>query len=359
MARLVVDGRRRAVYGKTREEAAAALRRLQQARDDALPVPDGRETVEAFLTAWLASEANRLRVSTHARYETLIRLHVLPELGRVRLVKLTPHDVQRLYDSRLAVGLSPTSVHHVHAVLHKALEQAVRWGKVVRNVCDLVNAPKIRRTKMRTFSADEARRFLDCAASDRLSALYVLALTTGMRQGELLALRWQDVNLDNGTVQVRATLHWVKGGGFRLDDPKTNASRRLVKLTPYAVDALRQQRVAQNEMRLRSVVRWDDLGFVFTNDLGRPVDPDNLVRRSFKPLLKQAAVPELRFHDLRHTAASLLMAEENVHVKVVSEMLGHSTTSVTLDTYSHVTPTMHEAAAKAMERIFAKERKSG
>lgn len=352
MARLIVDGRRRAVYGKTREEAERALRRLQQTRDDALPVPDGRETVESFLTGWLASETTRLGATTYRRYEQLVRMHVVPELGKVRLGKLTPHEVQRLYDSRLASGLSPTTVHHVHAVLHKALNQAMRWGKIGRNVSDLVDAPKIQRLEIHPLSADDARRFLECAKDDRFDALYVLAITTGMRQGEMLALRWKDVSLERGTVQVRGTLHWTKGGGFSISDPKTKASRRLVQLTAPAVEGLRRQRITQNGERLLSGKGWEDNGFVFTNARGRPLDAINVVRRSFKPLLKRAGVPDIRFHDLRHTAATLLL-EQGVHVKYVSEMLGHSTIAVTLDLYSHVTPSMHGEAARAMERVFA------
>jgi len=352
MARLQVDGERRAVYGDTREEAARGLRRLQEARDKALPVPDGRETVETFITDWLASEANRLRPTTHTRYETLMRLHVIPTLGAVRLVKLTPHEVQRLYDERSASGLSPTTVHHIGAVLHKALEQAMRWGKVFRNVCDLVDAPPIRRTDIRTLSADEARRFLACAHNDRFHPLYVVALTTGMRQGELLALRWRDVSLDKCTLQVRGTLHWTKGGGFRVDEPKTKSSRRLIQLTDDAVEALRRQRVRQNGERLLSGKFWEDHGFVFSNHVGRPTDPANLVRRSFKPLLKVAEVSDIRFHDLRHTAATLLL-EQGVHVKYVSEMLGHSSIAITLDLYSHVTPSMHHEAKQTMQRIFS------
>lgn len=351
-ARLRVDGRRRTVYGKTRQEAARALRGLQEARDKALPVPDGRETVETFLMDWLASEANRLRPTTHARYETLMRLHVIPALGTVRLVKMTPHEVQRLYDERRNSGLSPTTVHHIHAVLHKALEQAMRWGKVFRNVCDLVDAPPIRRADIRTLSADEARRFLACARDDRFDTLYIIALTTGMRQGELLALRWRDVNIDKGTLQVRGTLHWTKGGGFRVDEPKTKSSRRLIQLTQDAVEALDRQRIRQTGERLLSGEFWQEHGFVFANHVGRPTDPDNLVRRSFKPLLKRAEVSDIRFHDLRHTAATLLL-EQGVHVKYVSEMLGHSSIAITLDLYSHVTPTMHHEAKRTMERIFS------
>jgi integrase len=242
-------------------------------------------------------------------------------------------------------------VRQAHAILHKALEQAVRWGELPHNVADLVDPPRLRRRPMTAYGPDEAARLLQAAKGDPLEALYVLALTTGMRQGELLALRWRDVDLDGGRLAVRATLLRTPAG-VGLAEPKTAASTREVELSSIAVDALQRHHAAQSEARLQAGSEWDDGDFVFTNAVGRPINASNLLTRSWHPLLRRSGLQRVRFHDLRHTAATLLLGR-GVHPKVVSEMLGHSTIAITLDLYSHVTKTMGQMAAKEMDALFA------
>jgi integrase len=244
------------------------------------------------------------------------------------------------------------TVRHLHAVLHGALDDAARWGLVARNVADLVAPPRAARKGMITLSPDQARALLDTTRGDRLEALYVLALTTGMRQGELLALRWRDVDLDRHTLHVTGSL-LTTPDGWKISDPKTDSSRRRITLTATAVDALRRHRSAQNEERLRLGGAWEDNDLVFANEVGRPIEVRNLMRRSFLPLLKQSGLPRIRFHDLRHTAATLLLGQGQ-HPKVVAEMLGHSRISTTLDLYSHVTPTMQREAADAMDAMLGR-----
>jgi integrase len=200
---------------------------------------------------------------------------------------------------------------------------------------------------MQTLSPEQARAFLEAAQGDRFAALYTLALSTGMRQGELLALRWGDLDPDRGTAQVRGSL---EQGTRAIAETKTGGSRRQVILTRAAVEALRRHRKAQAEERLRAVY-WDDRGLVFCTEAGTPLDVRNLVRRSFAPILERAGLPRIRFHDLRHTAATLLLGQ-GTHPKVVADLLGHTRIGTTLDLYSHVTPTMQQQAAEAMDAVL-------
>jgi integrase len=343
-------GQRKYLYGRTRQEVGRKLTAALKARQDGLPLAGERQTVRRYLESWLESARPSVRPRTWERYEQYVRLHAIPELGHLTLAKLGPQHLQRLYASRLESGLSATSVAHLHAVLHRALGQAARWGLVPRNVASLATPPRIRRQEMATLSPEQARALLETAQGDRLHALYVVALSTGMRQGELLALKWRDVDLDAARLQVRATLQRV-GDGFDFAEPKTARSRRQVALTATAIAALRRHRVAQAEERLRMGAAWEDNDLVFANEVGRPIEATNLIRRSFHPLLERAVLPRIRFHDLRHTAATLMLGR-GVHPKVVAEMLGHSQIAVTLDLYSHVTPTMQREATAALDAVL-------
>jgi integrase len=346
------NGKRATVYGATREEAATKLTAALRGRDQGLPVVDGQQTVGAYLNSWLVSVRPSLRPRTHQRYESLIRLQVKPAIGKVRLAKLTPQHLSRLYADLIAGGLSPTTTLQVHRVVRRALDQAARWGMVARNVAALVDAPRKARHEMRTLTTEEAQRLLTAAAGRRLEALYVLAVTTGMRQGELLALRWQDVDIDGGTVRVTGTLQQTKAGPV-IAEPKTSSSRRQIVLSERAVSALKRHRKAQAEERLAVGEAWDGTwGVVFANEVGRPINASNLLTRDYRPLLRAAELsPAVRFHDLRHTAATLLLLA-NVHPKVVSEMLGHANIGITLNTYSHVLPTMQREAAAMMDAVL-------
>jgi integrase len=268
--------------------------------------------------------------------------------GGMRLTRLPPEQLERLYARMLDAGSSARTVRHVHAVLHNALERATKRGRVARNVAQLVDPPAVPRSEKRVLNEDEAQRFLAAIRGDRFEALYLLAISTGMREGELLGLRWQDLDLERGAIQVRQTVAFVKGGGYVFGEPKTAKSRRNVILTAVATAELRRHRMRQAESRLAVGAAWQDLDLVFTNEVGGPVDGSNVLQRHFYPLLARAGLPRIRFHDLRHTCATLLLGR-GVHPKVVSEMLGHSTVAITMDTYSHVLPTMQREAAAALD----------
>jgi integrase len=344
--------KRRTLYGRTRAEVAAKLAKALSDRGDGLVFDAGRLTVGDYLGRWLdASVKGTVRLTTYQGYERIVRLHIVPSLGRIRLKDLTPASVRGLYKERLQAGLSPRMVQLVHVTLHKALKQAVMDGLLPRNATDAVRAPRPERKEISPLSPDQARALLRAAEGDRLEAVYALAVGTGMRQGELLGLKWEDVDLEGGTVQVRRTLSTATGGGFRFGPPKTAKSRRSVKLPGAALSALKKHRQAQLEERMRLAGLFVDHGLVFASRVGTPVSRQDLVTRSFKPLLKRAGLPDVRFHDLRHTCATLLLGR-GVHAKLVQELLGHSNISVTLDTYSHVLPGMSDAAAGAMDEAL-------
>ncbi len=352
----LAGSKRKVVYGKTRAEASAKLGSAIRDKDKGLPSVNEQKTLGHYLPEWLAAVRSTVRPGTWVRYEQYVRVHLIPGLGRKAVARLTPEDLEALYLQKVEGGLSPTTVHHMHTVLHAALGLAMERGQVARNVATLAKPPKLARPEMQTLNPEQARAFLAAAAGDRLEALYVTALSTGAREGELLALSWASVDLDRGTIQIKANVRRVKGA-FVFSEPKTPRSRRQVSLTPTAIDALRRHHARQAEERLSLGTAWCDMNLVFANEVGRPIEPPNLLRRSFYPLLARAKtsdgnpLPPIHFHSLRHTAATLLLAR-GTHPKLVADMLGHSQVSVTLDRYSHVTAGMHQAAAATMEAVL-------
>jgi integrase len=310
------------------------------------------QTVASYLEDWLASVKLTVRPRTWQRYEQYLRLHTTPYIGRTPLSKLTAQHLRRLYSNRLASGLSPQTVTHLHRMIHAALKQAMRWDLVPRNVADLLEPPRTVRPNMHTFTPAETRAFISAAGTSRLEALYVLAVTTGMREGELLGLHWRDVDLDSQSLRVVGSLQRLPDNQLAIVEPKTESSRRQIHLSSTATHALRRHRPRQAQERLLAGPTWHDEDLVFPNSIGRPINPTNLLRRDYYPLLDRAGLPRLRFHDLRHTAATLLLGA-NVNTKVVSEMLGHAQVAVTMDLYQHVTPTMQQAAAQVFDTLLS------
>lgn len=343
------DGGRRSLFGKTQREVLDKLRALEREQERGLPLAIGHGSVGEFLAGWLESSRPRVRLRTWIRYEQLARVHTAA-MAKLPLAKLGPQHLERLYAMCLRAGAAPMTVRHLHALLHKAMDQAEKWGLVARNVVTLVSPPRATHQEMRTLNEEQTRAFLAAVSGDRLSSLYLLAVTTGMRQGEILALRWRDVDLDHTSVQIQQTIQSLPGSGYIFTSPKTVKSRRKVELTNTMIGALRQHRTRQIEERFAAAGGWHELDLVFTNEVGLPIRADRL-RWNFQRTLVRANLPRIRFHDLRHTAATLLLGR-GVHPKIVSEMLGHSTIAITLDTYSHVTPTMQRAAAAAMDVVL-------
>jgi integrase len=333
------DGKRtrKYFYGRTRDQVARTLARALARQQQGYEFANERLTVEQFLGRWLEAKQGTVRPGTWARYEELVRLHVNPRIGRRRLARLKPEQLQQCY-AELQASRSPATALKVHQMLHSAFKLAVRWGAMPQNTTELVIAPAVQRHEFDTFTAEQARSFLKVVQGDRLEALYVLAITTGMRQGELLGLHWQDVDLERRRLQLARQL-------------KTRQSRRAVLLPELAATALVDHRDRQAAEREQQGTSWEECGLVFPNTVGRPLSPNNLRDRSFFPLLARAGLPRIRFHDLRHSCATLLLGE-GVHPKIVSDLLGHSQIGITLDLYSHVTATMQAVAAEAMGRLL-------
>jgi integrase len=302
-----------------------------------------------YLDRWLTdSVRDTVRQNTWERYEQIVRLHIKPALGRVKLKSLTPTHVRALYRDKLDAGLATRTVQYIHTTLHKALKQAMNDRLVPRNVTEAVKAPRPSSKEVMPLSAGQARALLKAARGDRFEAIYVLAITAGLREGELLGLKWEDVDLGTEKLSVRRGLTITKYGPA-LGAPKRNKSRRSIRLTAPAAEALKRHKLTQKAERLRLGSLWEDNDLIFPNQTGGLMRPWSLTGGPSLRLLRRAGLPETtRFHDLRHTCATLLLSK-GVHPKIVQELLGHASISITLDTYSHVLPNMQEKAVDAME----------
>lgn len=344
-------GKRRSFYGKTRREVQDKLRAALHDLDAGLDLVAGRQTVSQFLDAWLADVAKpSVRPSTFDSYAGHVRLHLKPTLGYHQLAKLTPQHVQAMMNAQSAAGLAPKTVQNCRAVLRRALGQAMKWGLVSRNVATLAEPPRSMKAAVTPLTAAQARAFIAATAADRLGPLFHVAIASGLRQGELLGLRWRDVDLLEGTINVRHAMQRIDGA-LTFVEPKTALSRRTVTLPSSAVAALRTQRVRQNETRLLAGDRWQDWGLVFASTIGTPLNPSNVIHR-LHTLLAAAGLPRQRFHDLRHCAASLLLAG-GVAPRTIMGILGHSQISLTMNTYAHLSPALEHDAARALDAMLA------
>lgn len=270
-------------------------------------------------------------------------------LGRIPLERLTPQHVQALFNQKLREGLKPKTVRYLRGTLRTALNDAVRWGLISRNAAALVEGPRVERFKILPFTPDEARRLLHAIKGDRLEALYSVALTMGLRQGEALGLSWADVDLDMGYVRIARQLQRIHGSP-QLVEPKTERSRRTLAMPHMISNALKEHRSRQDRERSAANERWVESGLVFTTPIGTPLD-GTAVTKGFHQILDKAGLPQRRFHDLRHSCATLLLVQ-GVSPRVVMDLLGHSQIGLTMNTYSHVIPDLRRDAAQRMEELL-------
>ena len=349
---MLPDGLRKSLYARTRGEVSTRLREAQQKAADGLPVAAGRTTIAAFLRWWLENRAApTVRPRTLEAYTSIVEQHLIPALGKARLSALTPDSIVAFMNRQTAKGLSARSVQFHHAVLRRALGDAERMGYVARNVARLASAPRVERHEISPMTAEQARTFLGATLKHPLHTLFVLAMSSGARQGELLALSWQDVDFTTETIAIRATLH-RRSGAFQREVPKTKTSRRTLALAPQAVASLHALRAKQNEARLRASSLWEQQDWqpVFTDDRGRPLAGYN-VTKAFQAALKVCGLPRQRFHDTRHGVATYMLSE-GVPLKVIQTVLGHSTISVTANTYSHVMPDLERDAVQRVAGVL-------
>ena len=338
--------KRRYITGETREDVAEKLAKAISDRADGLVFDTGSTTTGEYLTRWLSdSVRGTVQGSTYRSYGRVVDGHLVPGVGRVKLAKLRPDHIRRLYRSMLDAGKATRTVQYAHTLLKRALAQAVMDGLIPRNAAEAVRPPKLKRDEIQPLNADQVRALLD-ASDERSCALYTVAVRTGMRPGEILALRWSDVDLEAGTVQINRAL---SEGEF--STPKTPRSRRRISLSPATVATLKAHRKRQLEECMAKAGLWEDHGLVFPSSVGTPKSQRNL-NREFKNAAKRAGLPDhFKLYDLRHTCATLLLSR-NVHPKYVQELLGHASIALTLDTYSHVIPGMDGGTGGAIDEAL-------
>ncbi len=342
--------KRKTFYGGTRKEVQERLKVALRDQQQGTLITTPQQTVAQYLQQWLENRRSAVRIRTYERYEQHVRLHLVPTIGRIPLQKLTPQHIQTLYTQKLKEGLSQTTVNTLHAMLHKALEDALRWNLVARNVCDAVSPPRRDRYEIQPLTVEQAQQFLAAAHGHSLEALFVIAVSTGMRRGEVLAIKWQDIDLSTGTLHVRRIFTRAKGNRYIEAEPKTEKSRRSIVLPALVVDLLSQHQARQLQVKKEAGEAWQEHNLVFSTALGTPLNPSKVIDR-FKTLLKRAGLPDIRFHDLRHSTASILLGM-GIHPKVVQELLGHNQISMTMDIYSHVMPGMHKDAMDRWNEEF-------
>lgn len=356
------NGKRRyinkTIHG-TKKNAEKYLTAKLRDKDLGINIEPASESIDKYLDKWLETSVKpRVRPRTYNDYVALMTRYVREPLGAVKLSDLRPIDIQKVYQSMQERELSPRVVRYTHAVLSSALKQAVRWDMLHRNPASAVDLPRMVRKEMKAMSPAEASRFLEAVGGTRQYALFNFALTTGMRPQEYLALKWSDIDLDKGSATVRRAIVWKreKGGGWAFAEPKTSRSRRTIPLPASTVKALLEHRRQQGIDRLRIGSDWQDHGLVFPTSIGTPYTLSSLTNKWFKPALVKAALAGFNLYSLRHTHATLLLANGE-NAKVASERLGHSTVVLTLDTYSHVLPDMQQQAAERIEMLLFSNRR--
>ncbi|HWQ35835.1 MAG TPA: tyrosine-type recombinase/integrase [Blastocatellia bacterium] len=324
-----------------------ALRRIQLGE----PLEDSTDTFAAYFSDWLRHRAQQLRRKTIEQYQTVADYYLLPAFGKKRLTDITAEAVQRHYTGLVEQGLSGGTIRLAHSILSGCLKQALRQRKIRRNPLEGVIAPKVTHRKMKALTVEQVQALRRTVAEDSFGSLFLFLLATGCRPGEALALRWSDINWQARTLTIQRSLTWLKSGEYVFTDPKTASGRRTIPLAEGLHSFLTDHRRTQQEARMKAGSAWQHYDLVFCDEAGGPV-PQQRTRSSFKRILAAAGLPqEIRVYDLRHSAASLLMAA-GINPKVVSERLGHANISITLQTYSHVSPGLQESASETLEEAI-------
>ena len=342
--------KRKYFYGKNRKEVQDKLNRALYDQKQGALATGPQQTLKVFLEKWLEQVCRlTMKPNTYKTYRSMARAHIIPALGHIKLQKLTVEHLQGFFAEKQE-GLKPLTLRRIHATLKGALDDAVKQGFVVRNVAMYVSLPRVERYEGLVLTKEQARRLLEVARGSRLDVLLLVALTTGMRQGELLALRWDDIDFETRMLLVRHSVTYVGGIGFVETEPKTKAGRRKIMLPDVVIEALKRHWERQAETRCKAGEKWREQGLVFPAAYGGFLQANSLWA-SFKRLLKRAGLPDVRFHDLRHSAATILFAAK-VDLKVISELLGHSSIAVTSDIYAHLLPSMQREVADKMNDLF-------
>jgi len=354
---------------KTREEADRALTKMKHERDGGIALAGPNPTLKEYLVGWLReSVAVSVDPKTLEGYEVACRLHILPALGNTRIRDLTARQIQALYAQKTREGLSVRTRRNIHATLKRALKQAVAWGELASSPAEMVDPPKAlaedeAEEEMRALANAQAIQLFAAAedVEDRFRHLYVMAVRTGLRQGELLALRWSDLSLESDppALSLKRSLAQKIGGGHYYTPTKRKRQRRTIAILSEAADALRAQRELQEQEKAAAGERWQENGLVFPSTIGTPMSARNLYRRHFKPLIRSAGLPDISFHDLRHTFASIMIFEWGASPRMVQEAMGHASIKITLDTYGHLLSTSQPDEIRRIEALLSESSKRG
>jgi integrase len=355
---ILEDGSTRQRYFKTQAEADIALNEMLYEQRHGTLATGPRQTLKHFMEYWLEDvHKPTIRISSYIRYRGILDKHIFPLIGSIQLQKLTVQDIEKFYAQLAKNGLSAKTIKVIHAVLHKGLAHAVYLNLVSRNICDIARKSLPRQIRYETtiLTKEQAQKLLEQARGQHLETLLIFAITTGMRRGELIALRWSDVHFEERYLHVsHSARHAGRAGyGLLINEPKTASGRRKIELSSFLIEVLTQHRASQQKARQRAEKAWQEHDLVFCDEHGGYLNP-NRPLLWLKKLLKDAGLPPMRFHDLRHSAATFLLAM-GVHIKVVQELLGHSNVTTTLNIYSHVLPSLQQDAMDKLSGLFELE----
>ena len=348
-AQITIQGKHVAKYFHSQSECREWLKASRAQVENGLTLSGAQTTMARFLSEWLVATGSSIRPKTFIQYQQIVRQHIVPTLGNIKLKDIRPDHIQALYNQKNKEGMSNRTLLLVHAVLHRAFNQALKWGIVIRNPVQAVNRPKFKHKEMKTLTDSQVRTLLSYAVTSRFEVLYWLAVTTGLRRGELLGLKWSDLDWANHRIRVQRQLQRLPSG-LEFSEPKSSAGKRVIAVGDSTIAGLRKHVGFQSKERQEAEEAWHENDLIFPSPIGTPMDPDNMCHE-FKRLLVEAGLPDIRFHDLRHTAATLML-QQGVHPKIVQERLGHSDISLTLGTYSHVLPVMQDEAAETMDELL-------
>lgn len=346
---LCIDGRRISFSSRSINEVKAWIRKTEEQIEQGLTYQAARMTVGEYLENWLASVESSVRKTTFYHYKYICKKYLIPATGKVLIKDLTSDRIQNAYDRLGREGIGPHTIIKAHTVLHNALARAEETGLIIRNMANFARPPQAPHEEMKIWTGDEARQFLTTASNHRLYTLFYLALSTGMRQMELLGLKWQDFDELRGILHVQRQLSRSGGSFLPL---KTKAGKRSIKLSNDMIRALKNHNQLQLQERDKAGDHWKEMDLTFTSTIGSPITYKNMMDRDFKPLIRAAGLPAIRFHDLRHTAASLMLSK-GVPIFIVSKILGHARPSITSDIYGHLVPGSMDGIGDMMDELIA------
>jgi integrase len=357
VAYLRVNGKKKYIYDDTQTGVTKKLRAAQRDLEQGELATGPNQTVKQYLEYWLEVRRSTVKASTYVSNRSYLNNRVIPVIGHIKLQKLTGDHIQSLYAQLLKDGLLPNTIRLIHTMLFTASKDAVKWKRMSRNPCKDATPPRQEDHTMAFLTHEQAKNLMEAASATPLECLITLAITTGMRRGEILALRWSDIDWQKMTVTVRHTVSYIRVGdkhAFFETEPKTASSNRTISLPQFVIHALKSHRSNQLQVRLKAGDQWNEKNIVFSTKRGDFYNIATL-QRQFGNLLVKAGLPHMRFHDLRHSAATILLSM-GVNIKVIQELLGHSNVGITLRVYSHVLPTMHREAMEGLQTLYAQEK---